>query len=490
MTGRLAQQACWHLGCRPKIVATAGPACNDPEIIADMIAGGADAFRLNFSHGTHEDHSRSVEMIRVAVEETGKPVAIIQDLQGPRLRTGPLAGGQEVELRRGTKITLAPGDFEGNAERVSTNYDRLPDEVKPGDDILLRDGMIELRVRHVQGREVRCEVLLGGQLGEHEGINLPGVDLSISSPTEKDVRDLKFAFEHDLDYVALSFVRGPGDIRRLKQELREYDGNGAALPVIAKIEKPEALRKLNGIIEAADGVMVARGDLGIEMKTEAVPVAQKKIIRTANAHAVPVITATQMLESMVEHPRPTRAEASDVANAILDGTDAVMLSGETAIGKHPLEAVEMMRLIGQRTRRLLRDQAFAAYPPPDLPGKERTEAVATAACTAAEELEARAIAVFTLTGTTARYISQRRPSVPVFALTPNPRTQRRLALLWGVIPVEVSIFESTDQMIQRGDRRLRELKLVETGDTVVCVAGASTNTPGGTDMLKIHTVDG
>jgi len=450
-----------------------------------MIERGANAFRLNFSHGTHADHARSVENIRGAAEDTGKPVAIIQDLQGPRLRTGPLQGDKEVELQRGDQVTIAPGDFEGNADRLSTNYDRLPDEVKSGDRVLLRDGMIELQVRQVEGCEVRCEVTLGGSLGEHQGINLPGVDLSISSPTDKDLRDLEFGVEHDLDYVALSFVRGLDDIRQLKGELEKHS---ADIPVIAKIEKPEALRRLKDIIDAADGVMVARGDLGIEMKTESVPVAQKKIIRAANAHAVPVITATQMLESMVKNPRPTRAEASDVANAILDGTDALMLSGETAIGQYPVEAVEMMRLIGERTRRLLRDEAFAAYPPPDLPGNHRTEAVATAACTAAENLEARAVVVFTLTGTTARFISQRRPTVPVFALTPNLRTRRRLALLWGVLPVDVPVFENTDQMIQQGDRRLQELGLTETGDTVVCVAGASTNTPGGTDMLKIHTV--
>lgn len=487
MSARSFQQARWHLACRPKIVATAGPACSDQRTLTDMITRGADAFRLNFSHGTHADHARYVEMIRAAADEAGKPVAIIQDLQGPRLRTGPLKGGEKVQLERGDRVNIVPGDFEGSAEKLSTNYERLPEEVEPGDNILLRDGMIELKVREVQGRQVRCEVALGGTLGEHQGINLPGVDLSISSPTEKDLEDLQFAVEHELDYIALSFVRGPDDVRRVKEEL---DAQGADIPVIAKIEKPEAVRRLAGIVEASGGIMVARGDLGIEMRAEDVPVAQKRIIRTSNAHAVPVITATQMLESMVEQPRPTRAEASDVANAILDGTDAVMLSGETAIGKHPAKTVEMMRLIGERTRRLLRDQAFAAYPPPDFSGQTETEAVAVAACAAAEDLNARAVVVFTLTGTTARYISQRRPTMPVFALTPNPATEKRLALLWGVIPVRVPVFESTDQMIQQGDRRLQGLGLTKTGDTVVCVAGASTNTPGGTDMLKIHSVGG
>jgi len=487
LSARSSQQARWHLACRPKIVATAGPACSDQRTLTDMITRGADAFRLNFSHGTHADHARYVEMIRAAADEAGKPVAIIQDLQGPRLRTGPLKGGEKFQLERGDRVTIVPGDFEGSAEKLSTNYERLPEEVEPGDKILLRDGMIELKVREVQGREVRCEVALGGMLGEHQGINLPGVDLSISSPTQKDLEDLQFAVEHELDYIALSFVRGRDDVRRVKEEL---DAQGADIPVIAKIEKPEAVRRLEGIVKASDGIMVARGDLGIEMRAEDVPVAQKRIIRTSNAHAVPVITATQMLESMVEQPRPTRAEASDVANAILDGTDAVMLSGETAIGKHPAKTVEMMRLIGERTRRLLRDQAFAAYPPPDLSGQTETEAVAVAACAAAEDLNARAVVVFTLTGTTARYISQRRPTMPVFALTPNPATEKRLALLWGVIPVRVPVFESTDQMIQQGDRRLQGLGLTKTGDTVVCVAGASTNTPGGTDMLKIHSVGG
>ena len=343
---------------RTKIVATLGPACESEEAVEALVQAGVDVFRLNFSHGQRGWHEKALTRIRAAAEKAARPVAVMQDLQGPRLRTGPLKDPGGVELERGDTLRIVPGDFPGDAETISTTYGELPRDVSPGQTLLLSDGMIELDVERVEGDEVVCSVRFGGTLGEHDGVNLPGVKLSISSPTEKDLEDIEFAVEHDVDYIALSFVQAAEDIVRLKDALRE---RGAEIPVIAKIEKPEAVEALDGVLEAADGVMVARGDLGIEMETEAVPPAQKRIIRAANTAARPVITATQMLESMIEHPRPTRAEASDVANAILDGTDAVMLSGETAVGRYPFRAVETMRRVAEQAEGLQRDRSFAPF---------------------------------------------------------------------------------------------------------------------------------
>ena len=470
---------------RTKIVATVGPACEAREDLDELVRAGVDVFRLNFSHGTHEEHERALTNAREAARDAGRPVAVMQDLQGPRLRTGSLKDSSGVELKEGDELTIIPGEFEGTAETVSTTYKELPRDVSPGQSILLGDGMIELDVEDVSGDEVRCRVRFGGMLGEHEGMNLPGVKLSISSPTEKDLRDLQFAVEHDVDYVALSFVQSADDVARLKEEI---DDRGGDIPVIAKIEKPEALDQLDEVLRAADGVMVARGDLGIEMKTEAVPPAQKRIIRRANTWGKPVITATQMLESMMQHPRPTRAESSDVANAILDGTDAVMLSGETAVGRYPRLVVETMHRVVEQAEGLLRDESFAAQPPEPVPENPRETCLAMAARDAAERLDAAGIVAFTMTGATARHVSQRRPDMPIYALSPGEATCRRLALVWGVRPVQLPVYSTTDEMIRRGDDRLQELGLVQAGETIVCMAGGSTGTRGGTDMLKIHAI--
>jgi len=476
-------------GPRTKIVATVGPACRTPACIERMVRAGVDVFRFNFSHGTRREHGENMRLIRQAAARAHRPIAVMQDLQGPRIRTGRLKDPAGLTLTQGQRISIVPGEFEGDSEAISTNYEPLPAEVSAGDTVLLSDAMIELKVLEIADNRAICEVVVGGHLAEHQGINLPGVNLSISSPTEKDLRDLTFAFEHGVDYVALSFVKGPDDVMRLKRELEKHGADAAAIPVVAKIEKPEALQNLDGILEVSDAVMVARGDLGIEMPAEAVPPAQKRIIREANAFAVPVITATQMLESMIDNPRPTRAEASDVANAILDGTDAVMLSGETAIGKYPVRTVEMMRRIAQEIQSLPYEQPLGLTAPKGNFIRPGQDALADAACTTARELNARAIVAFTLTGATAISISRRRPPVPILALTPNSGTYRRLALVWGVCPVDLPLFESTDQMIQQGEQRLLALGLASVGDTMICVAGASTNTPGGTDMLKIHHFD-
>lgn len=471
---------------RTKIVATVGPASGSPEAIQQLVEAGVDVFRLNRSHGDQPTHARYVEAIRDAAANADEPVAILLDLQGPRIRTGLLRGNEPVDLEEGAEVVLRAGDFEGDAQTLPVSYDRLAADVEPGDAVMLSDGLIELSVLATDGPEARCRVTLGGRLGENKGINLPGVDLSIAAPTPKDIEDLRFGIEHEVDFIALSFVRAAEDVLRLREEMARHGEAAAATPVIAKIEKPEAVENLQQILDAADGVMVARGDLGIEMATEAVPGIQKKIIRMANRAGIPAITATQMLESMMNSPRPTRAEASDVANAILDGTDAVMLSGETSVGRYPVRAVRMMDRIAQKIEDLRNQEPRVAMPEMEAAGGSQQHALAQAACTIAEKLNAAGIVCFTLTGSTAGYMSQRRPRAPIYALTPNQRTYRRLALLWGVRAVMLDVFESTDEMIERGQKRLLELGLASPGDTVVYVAGASTNTAGGTDMLKIH----
>ena len=473
---------------RTKVVATVGPACDGEDALAALVGAGMDVLRLNFSHGTREGHAAAIERIGRVRERLGRPVAVLQDLQGPRIRTGRLREPNWVLLEDGARLTIEAGDFEGDAQRIATTYERLPDDVKSGDKILLSDGAIELKVLCVEGREVECGVVAGDVLGEHKGMNLPGVALSIHAPTEKDLADLAFGVEHGVDYVALSFVRSAQDVLELKGELERL--GAGEVPVVAKIERPEALDALDGILAAADAVMVARGDLGIEMPAESVPAAQKRIIAAANRACVPVITATQMLESMVHSRRPTRAEATDVANAILDGTDAVMLSAETAVGDYPVRTVETMVRISREAEAYLREVPIDRRPALKGETAVREQALAAAACQVARTVGAGGVVAFTQTGATARYLSQRRPEFPIYAVTPNEATYRRLGMVWGVEPVMCPLFGSTDEMIERGEERLLELGLVEVGEILVCMAGASTNTPGGTDLLKIHRFDG
>lgn len=469
---------------RTKIVATLGPATETPEMIGKLVDAGVDIFRLNFSHGTHEQHARFIRNVRAAAAKADRAIAILQDLQGPRIRTGSLKGGKAVTLVADEEVELRPGDFEGDASTLAVSHEELVQDVGPGDRLLLADGEIELEVTEADGERAVCRVVIGGEVGERKGINVPGVALNIGTPTEKDIEDLRFGLEQGVDWVALSFVGQAGDVLRLKDEMTR--AGGPVLPVIPKIERPRAVDNLREILLVSDGVMVARGDLGIELPAQKVPAAQKRIIHMANHLGIPVITATQMLESMIESPRPTRAEASDVANAILDGTDAVMLSGETSVGKYPVRAVEMMDAIAREA------EALACEPggprPPDIEGRVNAQqhALAGAACNVADSLGAAGIVAFTQTGSTARYVSQRRPGAPIMALTPDERTYRRLTLLWGVEPILLADFESTDEMIETGGRVLTERGLVGPGDTVVYVAGGSTRTPGGTDIVKVH----
>jgi len=468
---------------RTKIVCTLGPASSSPGVIESMVRAGMNVARLNFSHGTHQDHARAIEAIREVSEKLKEPVAILQDLQGPRIRTGTLKGGSAL-LKKGQRFVLTTRKLEGDNRIVSTTYDGLARDVKPGDHILLDDGMIQLEVKQTDGVDVICEVIDGGTLGNHKGINLPGVEISVPALTEKDKEDLRFGVEQGVDYVALSFVRRAEDVIQLKEEIRRRGGD---IPVIAKLEKPEAIERLEEILEVSDGVMVARGDLGVEMRPEKVPIVQKEIIHQGMQRGIPVITATQMLESMRYHPRPTRAEASDVANAIFDGTDAVMLSGETATGSYPVETVEMMARIIQEAEASLH---LSEYPVERRfhEGLPFPDAISNAACHVARQLRAKAIVAFTQTGFTARLISKYRPQTPIIAFTPHETVRRRLCLLWGVTPKLMGIIENTDEMIRRVEEALLTGGLARKGDAIVILSGAPIGVKGTTNLMKLHRV--
>jgi pyruvate kinase len=470
---------------RAKIVCTLGPATDNPEILSALLAAGMDVARLNFSHGTHAEHARRLRMLRELSAKCGKPVAVMQDLQGPKIRTGSLENGNQVELRAGASIVLTTRPIASNDRYISTTFQRLPQEVRPGSCILLSDGLIELSVEKVKGTEVQCRVVNGGELGEHQGINLPGVFLRISALSRKDRDDLEFGIQHRVDYIALSFVRRAEDILALKRILARA---GRAVPVVAKLEKPDAIDHLDDILRATDAVMVARGDLGVELPPEMVPVIQKRIISRASAMRVPVITATQMLESMTVHPRPTRAETSDVANAVFDGTDALMLSGETATGHYPVRAVEMMARIIYVTEGTQRSAGFRGVwdraETLDVP-----EAICETVAHMTAELPLKAIAVFTQSGSSARVISKYRPSVPVFAFSPFESVMRRTALYWGVTPVHMRRLQSTDRMVAAAAQRLREMGAVHQSDFIAVIAGNPIAKRGSTNILKVHRVE-
>lgn len=467
-----------------KIVCTIGPASKAPRIIERLIQAGMDVARLNFSHGTHEDHARNIATIRAAALKFGKPIAILADLQGPKIRTGALAGGTPVVLRTGQKFVITTAKILGDSTRVNTTFTPLPQEVHRGDRILLSDGLIELRVAQVSGKEVICDVVNGGALGENKGINLPGIKLRVPALTPKDRADLGFALKQGASYIAVSFVRHPEDVLLAKQLIRRA---GRDTPVIAKLEKPEAIENLDAILRVADSVMVARGDLGVEMNPEKVPVVQKTIISRAREFRRPVITATQMLESMTENPRPTRAEASDVANAIFDGSDAVMLSAETASGKYPVETVAMMaRIISEA------EASIQEFPRPSTQ-QERlkvAETVAELVCHASRELHMKLIAVFTHSGFTARLVSRYRPLVPIVAFTPEAETRRRMALIWGVLPKEIKDTHSIENLADVAEKRLLEERLVRKGDVIGIVAGTPMGVRGTTNFMKLHVIGG
>lgn len=465
-----------------KIVCTIGPAVQEPEKLRQLIEAGMDVARLNFSHGTWDQHAERIAMIREQSRGAGKPIAILQDLQGPKIRTGLLQDG-EVKLEEGALFTITTEEVPGDAARVSTTYQNLPGDVRPGDTILLADGLLELQVQQVDGTDVVTQVVHGGTLGEHKGINLPGVQVSAPSMTEKDHHDLEFGIEQGVDFVALSFVRRSGDVYRVKEIIAQ---RGASIPVIAKLEKPEAIGRLPEIIVASDGVMVARGDLAVESSAERVPLLQKDIIREANRAGKLVITATQMLESMIVNPRPTRAEASDVANAILDGTDAVMLSAETASGRFPIECVRMMDRI-VRTAEARYDDYGTPSSTQRVPGVQGAiSKVVNGLASSVNEIVA--LTTHTMSGRSALLLSKERPVLPILGFTSDPQTFTRMAAYWGVMPILVEHTETTDDLIEVIERKLVDIASVMPGDVFAVFAGSPPGTTS--NMLKLHTVGG
>jgi pyruvate kinase len=464
-----------------KIVCTIGPSSLGEGIIEQMARAGMDVARLNFSHGTHAEHRLAIERIRSVEARIGKPIAILQDLQGPKIRLGSFVGGSAV-LRRGDVFVLTTEAVPGTAERASISYGGFAKDVKAGDRVLIDDGRIALEVEEVRGDDVVSRVATGGMVKDHKGVNLPRTALRMPALTEKDRDDLLFGIRHGVDYVGVSFVRSAADLLEVREVINEYRSDAQ---VVAKLERPEALGRLDEILNATAAVMVARGDLGVEMAIEEVPIAQKEILRRARLARTPVIVATQMLESMITNLRPTRAEVSDVANAVLDGTDAVMLSAESATGAYPVEAVRVLDRIVRRTE--------AAFPPQTMDRPRRGEvsfpqAMSDAASFAAQELKARAIVAFTQSGYTARLISQDRPPVPIVAFTPNERVRRRLALDWGVIPRLIKSQTSIDQMVVEIEGSLLADRSVRYNDILVIVGGAPLGVRGTVNLLKLHRV--
>jgi pyruvate kinase len=479
---------------RTKIVCTIGPASRDPEMLQELIRAGMDVARLNFSHGGQEVHAKNISRIRAAAAALGRPVAILMDLQGPKLRIGNVQDG-EVLIQQGELITLTTEKITGYrtdddvpVAMIPVQYEHLPQDVTVGEPVLIDDGMIELVVEGCSDTEVSCRVVTGGAIRDHKGLNIPGTGLSIPSITEKDWEDLEFAIAHGADWIALSFVRSPAEVHELQAAIAEKQHDGDSLRVIAKIEKPQALNCIEEIVEAADGIMVARGDLGIEVPAEKVPVIQKRLIRLANARGKPVITATQMLDSMIRNPRPTRAEASDVANAILDGTDAIMLSGETAVGQYPLQAVRTMERIAEQTEAFMLGQEW--HTPNHIPEAEVdvTDAVSHATAETAHDLRVAAIIAATSSGKTALTLSKYRPHTKLIAVTPSSVVQRQLMLSWGVVPLLSPRAYSTDHILQHAIAVAHESGEVSYGARVVLTAGVTPNMPGTTNLMTVELV--
>ncbi len=467
---------------RTKIVATIGPASSSRAMLLHMVQQGMNVARLNFSHGSYQDHAQMVSLLRSVSQELNTPITILQDLQGPKIRVGMLPD-EGITLKVGEQLTLVPqsSSAKDTAAKVSIDYPFLAEEVQLGEQILIDDGLLELKIMAIDDQAVICQVVEGGILKSRKGVNLPSLNLRLPSMTEKDQKDLEFGISQDIDWVSLSFVRQADDIRFLKQFLAEH--NGAEIPVMAKIEKPQAIDNLDAIIAECDGLMVARGDLGVEMKPEKVPWLQKEIIRKCNLKNIPVITATQMLESMINNPRPTRAEASDVANAIIDGTDAVMLSGESAVGKYPLKAVAMLAKIASSIEP---DLQFVNNPPAKT---DQTHALSEALNAIDRILNLRYIVCFTATGYTARIASGERPRAMVIAFTPNIDVYHRLNLVWGIKPVYLETEGTTfEELVQIAENYLIKQKLANSGDQILIMGGIPTQIHQGTNFLKIHQI--
>lgn len=464
---------------RGKIVCTLGPATNSDETVKALVEAGMNVARLNFSHGEHADHEASYKRVRAASDATGRAVGVLADLQGPKIRIGRFADGATV-WENGETIRITVEECEGTHGRVSTTYENLSADAKPGDRLLVDDGKVALIVEHIDGDDVVCTVVEGGPVSNNKGLSLPGMAVSVPALSEKDIRDLEFALALGVDLIALSFVRSPADIDLVHEVM---DRVGRRVPVVAKLEKPEAVENLEAIVRAFDAVMVARGDLGVELPLEEVPLVQKRAIQIARENAKPVIVATQMLESMITNSRPTRAEASDVANAVLDGTDAVMLSGETSVGRFPLEAVRTMaRIIAA-----VETDSTAAPPLTHVPRTKRG-VISYAARDIGERLEAKALVAFTQSGDTIRRLARLHTPLPLLAFTTVPEVRNQLALTWGTETFLVAHTDSTDDMIRQVDHALLELGRYERGDRVVIVAGAPPGTVGSTNMIHVHRI--
>jgi pyruvate kinase len=468
---------------RAKIVATLGPASNTEPVFRELVRAGIDVVRLNFSHGTHEEKLALIQMIRKVSREEHKPLCILGDLQGPKIRTSKLKDHLPVLLKGGHRLTITPRDVPGTASLVGTTFKTLAENVEQGSRILLSDGLIELRVHEVDGADIVCEIINGGLLGENKGINLPGIAVRVPSLTDKDSHDLEFALNNGVDAIAVSFVRTAEDIRLVRNRVSAYGGDTW---IIAKLEKPQAIEHLDSILQAADGIMVARGDLGVEVPPEKVPAIQKHIIRRATEFRKPVITATQMLESMIENPRPTRAEVSDVANAVYDGTDAVMLSGESAVGKYPVETVLMMgRIVSEAERHIKED--IEREPRQRLSHLSIAETICEATAHAADDLDLRGIALFTESGATARQLSKYHPTSPIFALSPIDVTINRLNLLWGTTPIRCPKVNSTEALVEVAESLLEQHGYVRNREVIAIVAGTRTKS-GSTNFLRLHVL--
>lgn len=469
---------------RTKIVCTIGPASDSVETIKKLLQAGMNVARLNFSHGTHEEHGRRISSIRRAAGEVGKNVAIMLDTKGPEIRLGYFKE-EPVVLSEGDRVTLTTQDIKGDKERIPITYPGLPGDVREGDTILVADGLIGLKVLSATETEIPCVVVNGGELTSQKGVNVPGVAINLPAITEKDIQDIKFGIEQRLDFIAASFVRKAGDVLAIRQILEEA---GADLDIISKIESREAVNNLDEIIKVSDGVMVARGDLGVEIPVEEVPLVQKAIIERCNRAGKPVVTATQMLESMIHNPRPTRAEASDVANAIFDGSDAVMLSGETAAGKYPVETVETMARIAERSEAALHYEEMLGKKRTVSPQRTVTDAISYATCATAQDLGAAAIITSTESGHTAKMVSKYRPRAPIVAVTPHVHVLRKLALTWGVQPLLAGVRSNTDEMMSVAIEVSLSAGLIKGGDLVVITAGVPAGMHGTTNLIRVHTV--
>jgi pyruvate kinase len=465
---------------KTKIVCTLGPASSEYDTLKAMVEAGMDVVRLNFSHGDRSTHLNYIRTVRQVAADLNRPVAILQDLQGPKIRVGEMEDG--IVLTPGEKTAITMDDVVGTAVRFSSTYKGLAEDVKVGDPILINDGLLKLRVDEVSGADIHCSVIYGGPLKSHKGINLSTASISAPPLTEKDMEDLEFGLSQDVDYVALSFVRQASDLEKVRDIVKR---SGKLTHIIAKVERHEAVEDMEAIVAASDVVMVARGDLGVEMLLEQVPMIQKSLIDACRRHQKPVITATQMLESMIQNPRPTRAEVSDVANAILEGTDAIMLSGETSVGRYPVEAVKMMARIAETTEARLTSSSLYIN---GLQEHTVSNSVGHAACQLAQNIQAKAIICFTEHGFTARILSKYRQSIPVIAVTPTEEIQRRLQLYWGIQSLQLQEVHNTDAMISLAERAAVDHGFVANGDIVVMIAGLPLPITGVTNLIKAHRI--